>query len=103
MHKYVLSSSNCSLNLTIYELFSKNEQPFVVPTWARVPKSYYHHRRPKWLAQQPPNFLCSRDCTFEKMQFKHTVGYSEIVNEDMLDVLIKQDLSRNIGSFNPET
>jgi len=55
-----------------------------------------------WLAHQPSDLMNAKDCTFENMQFAYTVHHPEITHNDMLDQLIKKDLTRTIGSVNAE-
>jgi hypothetical protein len=84
--------------------YSKNEQIFVVPTWTKGPQVILPASMINWLAHQPKDLMNAKDCTFENMQFAYTVHHPEITHNDMLDLLIKRDLTRSIGggSLNDE-
>ncbi|KAJ7457037.1 hypothetical protein FB451DRAFT_1047728 [Mycena latifolia] len=55
-----------------------------------------------WLATRPDELLNAKDCTFETAQFTYTVGHPEITSNDMIDLLIKRELTRTIGTLNNE-
>ncbi|KAJ7805886.1 cytochrome P450 [Mycena olivaceomarginata] len=55
-----------------------------------------------WLASCPDAILNAKDCTFETAQFTYTVGHPEITSNDMIDLLIKRELTRTIGTLNNE-
>ena len=74
----------------------------MVPTWTKGPQVIVPPSMINWLAHQPGHIMNAKDCTFENMQFKYTVHHPEITHNDMLDLLIKRDLTRTIGSLNEE-
>lgn len=81
-----------------------------------------------WLGIQPDAVLNAKDCTFDTgklhpsyrptsrtqpltvslqptmhvAQFKYTVGHPEITSNDMIDILIKRELTRTTGQLNDE-
>jgi hypothetical protein len=78
------------------------EKIFIVPTWTKGPQVIVPPSMINWLAHQPSDLMNAKDCTFENMQFAYTVHHPEITHNDMLDQLIKKDLTRTIGSVNAE-
>ena len=44
----------------------------------------------------------AKDCTFENMQFAYTVQHPEITHNDLLDLMIKRDLTKSVGNLNNE-
>ena len=75
---------------------------FVAPTWTKGPQVIVPPSMIHWLAHQPSDRLNARDCTLESMQFAYTVRHPEITHNDMLDQLIKKDLTRTTGSLNAD-
>ncbi|KAJ7185024.1 cytochrome P450 [Mycena filopes] len=55
-----------------------------------------------WLAHMPEEVLNAKNCTFYNVQFKHTVGHPEILNDDIIDLVIRRELTRTAGTMNPE-
>jgi hypothetical protein len=53
-----------------------------------------------WLSKQPSAQLNAKDCTFENMQFAYTVQHPEITHNDLLDLMIKRDLTKSVGHLN---
>jgi hypothetical protein len=72
----------------------------VVPTWTKGPQVLLPPSMISWLARQPEKELSARDCTFESQQFKYTLQHPEIQHNDMLDVMIKRDLTKSVGQLN---
>lgn len=85
-----------------YTSFSLKEKIAVVPTWTKGPQVIIPPTMIPWLAQQPSHVFNAKDCTFENMQFKYTVEHPEITHNDMLDLMIKRELTRTIGTLNDE-
>ncbi|KAJ7442451.1 cytochrome P450 [Mycena latifolia] len=85
-----------------YSKFSKANLIHVVPTWARGPQIILPPSMAPWLASMPDEVLNAKNCTFYNVQFKHTVGHPEITSNDMIDLLIKRELTRTTGTLNPE-
>jgi hypothetical protein len=42
----------------------------------------------------------AEDCTFENMQFAYTVQHPEITHNDLLDLMIKRELTKSVGHLN---
>ncbi|THU95307.1 cytochrome P450, partial [Dendrothele bispora CBS 962.96] len=80
--------------------YSKFNQIFVAPTWTKGPQIVLPPSMTNWLAAQPDAILNAKDCTFDTAQFTYTVGHPEITSNDMIDLLIKRELTRTIGSLN---
>ncbi|KAJ7730246.1 cytochrome P450 [Mycena maculata] len=85
-----------------YRKFSKNNEIFVVPTWTKGPQIILPPSMGNWLSSRPDAILNAKDCTFETAQFTYTVGHEEITSNDMIDLLIKRELTRTIGTLNTE-
>ncbi|KAJ7755767.1 cytochrome P450 [Mycena olivaceomarginata] len=79
-----------------YRKFSKADKIFVAPNL------YYPPSMGNWLASCSDAILNAKDCTFETAQFTYTVGHPEITSNDMIDLLIKRELTRTIGTLNNE-
>jgi hypothetical protein len=78
------------------------EKIFIVQTWTKGPQVIVPPSMINWLAHQPSDLMNAKDCTFKNMQFVYTVHHPEITHNDMLDQLIKKDLTCTIGSVNAE-
>ncbi|KAJ6454267.1 cytochrome P450 [Mycena vitilis] len=85
-----------------YRKFSKADLIYVVPTWTKGPQIIFPPSMGNWLASRPDAILNAKDCTFETAQFTYTVGHPEITSNDMIDLLIKRELTRTIGTLNNE-
>ncbi|KAJ6578775.1 cytochrome P450, partial [Mycena vulgaris] len=85
-----------------YRKYSKTDQIYVVPTWTKGPQIVLPPSMGAWLASRPDAILNAKDCTFETAQFTYTVGHPEITSNDMIDLLIKRELTRTIGTLNNE-
>ncbi|KIJ43181.1 hypothetical protein M422DRAFT_253378, partial [Sphaerobolus stellatus SS14] len=85
-----------------YRKYSKQDQIYVAPTWTKGPQIILPPSMSNWLAAQPDAILNAKDCTFETAQFTYTVGHPEITSNDMIDLLIKRELTRTIGTLNNE-
>ncbi|KAJ7859036.1 cytochrome P450 [Mycena olivaceomarginata] len=85
-----------------YRKFSKADKIFVVPTWTKGPQIILPPSMGNWLASRPDAILNAKDCTFETAQFTYTVGHPKITSNDMIDLLIKRELTRTIGTLNNE-
>ncbi|CAL1703350.1 unnamed protein product [Somion occarium] len=85
-----------------YRTYSKKDQTYVVPTWTKGPQVIVPPAYGNWIASRPDALLNAKDCTFETAQFTYTVGHPEITSNDMIDILIKRELTRTIGSLNNE-
>lgn len=72
----------------------------IVPTWTKGPQILLPPSLINWLAHEPEHVLNARDCTFEDMQFAYTTAHPEIMNNDMLDLMIKRELTRHVGNLN---
>ncbi|CAL1703341.1 unnamed protein product [Somion occarium] len=83
-------------------MYSKKNQTYVAPTWTKGPQVILPPSYGNWIASTPDALLNAKDCTFENAQFAYTVGHPEITSNDMIDVLIKRELTRTIGSLNNE-
>ncbi|KAJ7753620.1 cytochrome P450 [Mycena maculata] len=90
------------LYLEGYGKYSKANLVHVVPTWQRGPQIILPPSMAPWLAQMPTEVLHAKNCTFYNCQFKHTVGHPEITSNDMIDLLIKRELTRTTGTMNVE-
>ncbi|KAF8214830.1 hypothetical protein K438DRAFT_1563182 [Mycena galopus ATCC 62051] len=55
-----------------------------------------------WLAHMPDEVLNAKNCTFYNVQFKHTVAHPEIYNNDILDLIIRRELTRSAGTLNDD-
>ncbi|KAJ6528397.1 cytochrome P450 [Mycena sp. CBHHK59/15] len=85
-----------------YGKFSKSNLIHVVPTWARGPQIMLPPSMGTWLAHMPEEVLNAKNCTFYNVQFKYTVGHPEITSDDMIDLLIRRELTRTAGTLNLE-
>ncbi|KAJ7454982.1 cytochrome P450 [Mycena galericulata] len=85
-----------------YREYSKADEIYVVPTWTKGPQIILPPSMGTWLSSRPDAILNAKDCTFETAQFTYTVGHPEITSNDMIDLLIKRELTRTIGSLNNE-
>ncbi|KAF8202595.1 cytochrome P450 [Mycena galopus ATCC 62051] len=85
-----------------YRKYSKADKIYVVPTWTKGPQIILPPSMGNWLASRPDAILNAKDCTFETAQFTYTVGHPEITSNDMIDLLIKRELTRTIGTLNKE-
>ncbi|KAE9389808.1 cytochrome P450 [Gymnopus androsaceus JB14] len=80
-----------------YTKHSKKDQIYVVPTWTKGPQVIIPPKMNNWLASRPDAMLNAKDS-----QFAYTVGHPEITSNDMIDILIKRELTRTIGTLNTE-
>ncbi|KAJ7053953.1 cytochrome P450, partial [Mycena amicta] len=85
-----------------YGKFTKSDVIHVVPTWARGPQIMLPPSMGHWLSQMPDEVLNAKNCTFYNVQFKHTVAHPEIYNNDILDLIIRRELTRTAGTMNRE-
>ncbi|KAF5366267.1 hypothetical protein D9758_005804 [Tetrapyrgos nigripes] len=85
-----------------YRKHSKSNQIYIAPTWTKGPQYILPPSMTSWLAAQPDAILNAKDCTFDTAQFTWTVGHPEITSNDMIDLLIKRELTRGIGAMNGE-
>ncbi|KAF7321037.1 hypothetical protein HMN09_00190900 [Mycena chlorophos] len=108
-----------SLYVQGYQKYSKNGKIFVVPTWTRAPQILLPPSMATWLSMQPEHILSAKDRTFDSgeffvlfqsdlrlrdfpVQFKYTVGHPHILNNDMVELLIKRELTKTVGTLNEE-
>ncbi|KAJ7880796.1 cytochrome P450 [Mycena olivaceomarginata] len=85
-----------------YRKYSKAGLAYIVPTWTRGPQIVVPPSLGPWIAQVPDEILNAKDCTYDNVQFKYTVGHPEILSNDMIDLLIKRELTRTTGTMNVE-
>ncbi|KAJ7025237.1 cytochrome P450 [Mycena alexandri] len=85
-----------------YRKFSKAGLVYAVPTWTRGPQIVVPPSMGPWIAAIPDDILNAKDCTYDNVQFKYTVGHPEILQNDMIDLLIKRELTRTTGTMNNE-
>ncbi|KAJ6585924.1 cytochrome P450 [Mycena capillaripes] len=85
-----------------YRKYSKAGRVYVVPTWTRGPQIVVPPSMGLWIAAMPDDVLNAKDCTYDNVQFKYTVGHPEILANDMIDLLIKRELTRTTGTMNVE-
>nr|GAT51170.1 predicted protein [Mycena chlorophos] len=85
-----------SLYVQGYQKYSKNGKIFVVPTWTRAPQILLPPSMATWLSMQPEHLLSF------PVQFKYTVGHPHILNNDMVELLIKRELTKTVGTLNEE-
>ncbi|KAJ6595156.1 cytochrome P450 [Mycena vulgaris] len=85
-----------------YRKYSKAGLVYVVPTWTRGPQIVVPPSMGPWIAAIPDEVLNAKDCTYDNVQFKYTVGHPEILANDMIDLLIKRELTRTTGTMNVE-
>ncbi|KAF9075520.1 cytochrome P450 [Rhodocollybia butyracea] len=85
-----------------YQKYSKLGLIYVVPAWTRGPQIIIPPSMTSWIANIPENILSAKECTFDNVQFKYTVGHPEILHSDLIGVLIRRELTRSIGQFNDE-
>ena len=78
------------------------EEIFVAPTWSKGPQVIVPPSMVHWLAHQPSVRLNARDCALENLQSEYTLPHHEIFLTNMIEQLIKKDLTRTIGSLNAE-
>ncbi|KAJ7765291.1 hypothetical protein B0H16DRAFT_1310111 [Mycena metata] len=55
-----------------------------------------------WLASMSTKILNAKAFAFNTVQLKHTVGHPEILNNDMVELLIKRELTRGTGTLDVE-
>ncbi|KAH8824882.1 cytochrome P450 [Flagelloscypha sp. PMI_526] len=91
-----------SLFVEGYQKYSKAGKPYVVPTWTKGPQVILPPQYANWIASRPDDILNAKDVTFDTAQFEYTVGHSEITSNDMIDILIKRELTRTVGLLNRE-
>ncbi|KAJ7763220.1 cytochrome P450 [Mycena maculata] len=87
--------NSIALYLEGYGKFSKSMGVIhVVPTWgeSRGPQIMLPPSMGHWLAHMPEEVLNAKNCTF----------YNEITNDDMIDLIIRRELTRTTGTLNPE-
>ncbi|KAL0068018.1 hypothetical protein AAF712_004921 [Marasmius tenuissimus] len=94
------ASDSFRLFTEAYEQYSVKGLVSVVPTWTKGPQILVPPSLINWLAHEPEHILNARDCTFEDMQFAYTTAHPEIMNNDMLDLMIKRELTRHVGTLN---
>ncbi|KAJ7460275.1 cytochrome P450 [Mycena latifolia] len=82
--------------------YSKAGLVYVVPTWTRGPQIVVPPSMGAYIAAIPDEVLNAKDCTYDNVQFKYTVGHPEILANDMIDLLIKRELTRTTGTMNRE-
>ncbi|KAJ8081512.1 hypothetical protein PM082_007357 [Marasmius tenuissimus] len=85
-----------------YTKYSLNQIVSIVPTWTKGPQVLVPPSLIPWLSQQPAHTMNAKDCTFENMQFAYTVQHPEITHNDLLDLMIKRDLTKSVGNLNDE-
>ncbi|KAL0062050.1 hypothetical protein AAF712_011128 [Marasmius tenuissimus] len=85
-----------------YTKCSLNQIVSIVPTWTKGPQVLVPPSLIPWLSQQPAHTMNAKDCTFENMQFAYTVQHPEITHNDLLDLMIKRDLTKSVGNLNDE-
>ncbi|KAJ7648218.1 cytochrome P450 [Mycena polygramma] len=85
-----------------YRKYSKAGLVYIVPTWTRGPQIVVPPSMGPWIAAIPDEVLNAKDCTYDNVQFKYTVGHPEILANDMIDLLIKRELTRTTGTMNAE-
>ncbi|KAJ7060186.1 cytochrome P450 [Mycena amicta] len=85
-----------------YKKFSKDNKIFVVPTWTRAPQILLPPSMASWLAAQPEHIVSAKDRTFNAAQFKYTVGHPEILKNDMVELIIKRELTKTVGTLNED-
>ncbi|KAF7297355.1 hypothetical protein MIND_00969000 [Mycena indigotica] len=83
-----------------YKKYSKVDRLFIAPTWTKGPQIILPPSMGSWLASHPDEILNAKDCTFDTAQFTYTVGHESITSNDMIDLLIKRELTRTIGTLN---
>ncbi|KAJ7042980.1 cytochrome P450 [Mycena alexandri] len=83
-----------------YRKYSKADEIYVVPTWTKGPQVILPPSMGQWLSSRPDAILNAKDCTFETAQFTYTVGHPEITSNDMIDLLIKRELTKKTGALN---
>ncbi|KAG7094626.1 hypothetical protein E1B28_005450 [Marasmius oreades] len=94
------ASDSFRLFTEAYEKYSTKGLVSVVPTWTKGPQVLVPTALINWLAHEPEHVMNARDCTFEDMQFAYTTAHPEIMNNDMLDLMIKRELTRHVGNLN---
>ncbi|KAK1226155.1 hypothetical protein PQX77_010865 [Marasmius sp. AFHP31] len=94
------ASDSFRLFTEAYEQYSVKGLISIVPTWTKGPQILVPPSLINWLAHEPEHVLNARDCTFEDMQFAYTTAHPEIMNNDMLDLMIKRELTRHVGNLN---
>ncbi|KAJ7185259.1 cytochrome P450 [Mycena filopes] len=85
-----------------YERFSKEDVVHVVPAWTRGPQIMLPPSMAPWLASVSTKILNAKAFAFNTVQFEHTVGHPEIPNNDMVELLIRRELTRSTGTPNSE-
>ncbi|KAF7321139.1 hypothetical protein HMN09_00202000 [Mycena chlorophos] len=85
-----------------YAKYSKFDKIFVAPTWTKGPQIILPPSMGSWLASRPDDLLNAKDCTFDTAQFTYTVGHESITSNDMIDLLIKRELTRTTGTLNEQ-
>ncbi|KAF9269898.1 cytochrome P450 [Marasmius fiardii PR-910] len=94
------ASDSFKLFTEAYEKYSVKGLVSVVPTWTKGPQVLVPPALINWLAHEPEHVMNARDCTFENMQFAYTTAHPEIMKNDMLDLMIKRELTRHVGNLN---